>query len=308
MSSNFVRIEQKDGYKTKVYSYLTKKETVEGTVLILHGMAEHHGRYEDFIQFLNMEGFDVYTYDHRGHGTDRKLSELGFFAPKNGAALVVRDAIEVARYVSQIKRSKGFALWGHSMGSIILRNVLQDFDSVSCASVCGTTMPDAITIAGGRLLTSLCCLFQGPRHTAKRLNHLLFGNRLYTSLCSRTSVDWLTRNNTLVGAYINDPYCGFPCTTSFYRDLVKLTKWACKPKKITRTRKDLPICFFSGEKDPVGGYGREVTKLYHTYEKLGFEALELKLYPECRHELINELNADTIMNDMASFLHQHMTE
>ncbi|MGN0507043.1 MAG: alpha/beta fold hydrolase [Lachnospiraceae bacterium] len=306
MESSFVRIEQKDGYKTKVYSYLTKREPVEGSVLILHGMAEHHARYEEFAHFLNKEGFDVYTYDHRGHGTDRKLTELGFFAKKNGASLVVDDAVEVLRYVEKVKRSNDFALLGHSMGSIISRNALQKFDSMNCVAICGTTMPDSVTVAAGGFVTSLSCLLHGPKHVSKKLDQLLFGNKLYTSLCTRTSVDWLTRNNTAVGAYINDPYCGFTCTTSFYRDLVRLTKLAGKKKNIARTRKDLPICFFSGDKDPVGGYGREVRKLYDTYKKLGFESLDIKLYPDCRHEILNELNSDEVMQDIALFLHKYL--
>lgn len=306
MESNFVRIEQRDGYQTKVYSYLTKKEPVSGSLLILHGMAEHHARYEEFAHFLNKEGFDVYTYDHRGHGTDKKLTELGFFAPKNGAALIVDDTVEVLRYVEKVKRSKTFALFGHSMGSIISRNALQQFDSVDCAIICGTTMPDSVMTAGGSFIASLFCLFQGPKHISKKMDRLLFGNKLYTSLCVRTSVDWLTRNNTAVGAYINDPFCGFTCTTSFYRDLIQLTKRASKKKNISRTRKDLPIYFISGDKDPVGGYGREVKKLAATYKKLGFEAIDIKLYPEGRHEILNELNSDEVMRDAAAFLHQYL--
>lgn len=306
MESNFVRIEQRDGYQTKVYSYLTKKEPVNGSLLILHGMAEHHARYEEFAHFLNKEGFDVYTYDHRGHGTDKKLTELGFFAPKNGASLVVNDAVEVLRYVEKVKRSKTFALFGHSMGSIISRNALQQFDSMDCAVICGTTMPDSITMSAGKVFASFLCRLQGPKHISKKMDHMLFGNKLYTSLCVRTSVDWLTRNNTAVGLYINDPYCGFTCTTSFYRDLIQLTKRACKKRNIARTRKDLPIYFISGDKDPVGSYGREVKKLFNTYKKLGFGTISIKLYPEGRHEILNELNSDEVMQDIATFLHTHL--
>lgn len=308
MEPNFVRITQQDGYQTKVYSYFTKKEPVQGSILILHGMAEHHARYEEFAHFLNKEGFDVYTYDHRGHGTDKKLSELGFFAPKNGASIVVNDAIEVLRYVEKNKRSEQFALFGHSMGSIISRNVLQQFDTMNCAVICGTTMPDSLTLSAGSFAASLLCLFQGPKHISKTMDQLMFGSKLYTSLCTRTKSDWLSRNNTNIGAYINDPYCGFICTTSFYRDLIHLTKRAGKKKNIARTRKDLPIYFISGDRDPVGGYGREVQKLYNTYKKLGFNSLSLKFYPESRHEILNELNSDEVMQDIAVFLHLHLTK
>lgn len=306
MESNFVRIEQKDGYKTKVYFYPTKNESVAGSLLILHGMAEHHARYEDFAQFLNSEGFDVYMYDHRGHGTDRKLDELGFFAAHDGSTIVVNDAIEVLKYVAQAKRSTHYALFGHSMGSIIARNVLQRYDDMDCAVICGTAMPDSVVINGGQFISALHCFFKGPKHISKKLDHLLNGSKLHTSLCTRTSFDWLSRNNTNVGTYINDPYCGFVCTTSFYHDLTVLTNQAGKKKNIAKTRKDLPLYFIAGDKDPVGGYGHDVSKLFSIYQKLGFESIELKLYPEARHELLNEINQDEVMKDIAVFLHKYL--
>ena len=55
------------------------------------------------------------------------------------------------------------------------------------------------------------------------MKQLLFGSKKYTKLSSRTAFDWLIRSNPVVGEYINDPYCGFTCTASFYYDLIKLT-------------------------------------------------------------------------------------
>lgn len=306
MESEYVWLEQKDGYKTKVYSYLTKANPVKGSILILHGMAEHHARYENFAYYLNEEGFDVYLYDHRGHGTDRKLDELGFFAKKDGDKRVVNDAVEILRYVEKNKRSEKFALFGHSMGSIISRDALQQFDSMNCAVICGTTMPPAFTTNVGLFTANLFCLFQGSKRVSKKLDSLMFGGKQYTRLCTRTSFDWLSRNNTNVGRYISDPYCGFTCTTSFYRDLVRLTKRACKKKNIAKTRKDLPILFASGDKDPVGGYGKEVKKLFETYRLLGFSDISLKLYPDARHEILNETNQREVMQDFATFFHQHL--
>lgn len=306
MEANFVRIEQKDGYQTKVYCYPTRQDSVAGSVLVLHGMAEHHGRYDEFARYLNTEGFDVYLYDHRGHGTDRKLEELGFFSAHNGSGLVVRDAVTVLSYVASVNRGKKLALFGHSMGSVIARNALQHYDKVNCAVICGTTMPEPLRTEFGRLIAGLACLLRGPKHVSKTIDHLMFGGNLYTRLCTRTSFDWLSRNNTNVGRYISDPYCGFVCTTSFYRDLILLTKNAAKKKEILKTRKDLPILLLAGDRDPVGTYGQEVRKLHATYEKLGFEDVSLKIYPEARHELLNETNRQEVMKDISDFLHAHM--
>ena len=306
MDSSSARIQQKDGYQTRVFCYETSKENVLGNILILHGMAEHHKRYLEFIQTLTSEGFDVYTYDHRGHGTDQKLSDLGFFAKKNGDTLVVNDALTVCRYIKDTGRSEKLAVFGHSMGSLILRCLIQQYDEMDCAIVCSTTMPPVAASCFGVFVANLHCLFRGPKKQSKHLDKVLFGGKQFTSLCTRTAFDWLTRNNTIVGKYINDPYCGFICTTSFYRDLIKLSKRAALKRNIKKTRKNLPIHFLAGDKDPVGGYAKQVIKLHKLFLSLGFNNTALTLYSGARHELLNEINAEEVMQDAVTFFHKHL--
>ncbi len=305
MESNYVRIKQLDGYQTQLFQYETKR-SVLGSVLLLHGMSEHHERYLPFIQQLNQEGFDVYAYDHRGHGTDKKLSDLGYFAPKGGSDLVVNDAHTICRYIKDCGRSDNLAVFGHSMGSLILRCLIQQYDGIDCALVCSTTMPSFLRANTGLFIARLFCLFRGTKKQSKTLDKLLFGSKKYTSLCSRTSCDWLTRNNTMVGKYIYDPYCGFICTTSFYRDLLLLAKRAGNKSNIKKTRKNLPVHFLAGDKDPVGGYAKEVIRLHSTFKQLGFSDTDLTVYPDARHELLNELNAEEVIEDAIAFFHQKL--
>lgn len=157
----------------------------------------------------------------------------------------------------------------------------------------------------GSFLAGLLCLLQGPKKRSAFLQKAMFGGKLYTSLCTRTTYDWLTRNNTVIGQYIDDPYCGFLCTTSFYQNVAQLSARAAKKRGIAKIRKNLPILFLAGSKDPVGGYGSQVVRLHNIHTALGFCNTELKQYPEARHELLNELNADEVYNDIFSFLHSH---
>ncbi len=306
MESTYVRIQQKDGYQTRLFCYETPKEEVLGSILILHGMAEHHERYLEFIHLLTTEGFDVYTYDHRGHGTDKKLTDLGFFAKKHGDLLVVGDALTACRYIKENGRSEKLAVFGHSMGSLILRCLIQQYDEINCALVCSTTMPPVAVSNFGIFIANLHCLFRGPKKQSKALDKAIFGGKEFKALCTRTTSDWLTRNNTLVGKYISDPYCGFICTTSFYRDLIKLAKRAAIKRNINKTRKNLPIHFFAGSKDPVGGYAKQVIKLHKIFQELGFTNAALTIYEDGRHELLNELNAEEVMQDALTFFHKHL--
>ena len=306
MESNFTYISQKDGYHTRLFYYKTLKDQVLGNVLILHGMAEHHGRYMDFIHALTQQGFDVYTYDHRGHGTDKKLSELGFVAKRGGASQLIEDALTICRHIKETGRSEKLAVFGHSMGSMILRCLLTEYREPVCAIVSSSTMPPTAVSGIGIFLANILCLFRGAKKPSPFLQKVLFGGKAYSSLCTRTSFDWLTRNNTIVGRYMDDPYCGFICTTSFYRDLATLSYRSALKRTIKTTRKDMPILFLTGDRDPVGGYASQIIKLQRLYKKLGFTQTSLTVYPEDRHELLNELNAEEVYSDIITYLHTHL--
>lgn len=297
----YIPIKQKDGYLTKL-TYLVCPDKPKASILILHGMAEHQKRYLLFAEYLVNNGYDVYCYDHRGHGTDKKLSELGFFASENGSQLVVEDAINVSNYIEKNNRCSKFFLFGHSMGSIIARNVIQTYDKYAGVVLSGTLYPPRLLTSSGFLLSSLIRKFKGPKHVSPFMSNLMFGSKKYTSLSTRTAFDWLSRSNPVVGAYIHDPYCGFICTVSFYQDLIKLTQNITNKKLIRLTRKDLPIFVVSGDKDPVGGYGKEVNKFLSVLSKCEFKNVSSKLYPECRHEILNELNNEEVYHDIQQWI------
>lgn len=291
-----------DGYTTTLYPFFTDATDVKGTVLILHGMAEHHNRYREFTLFLNENGYDVYLYDHRGHGTDKKLDELGFIAESHGWEKLILDAVDVLSYLSEQKRGKYLILFGHSMGSLVARGATEYSDLVDMAVFSGSTAPSALDSFAGLAATSLVCFFKGKHHPSPWLNRKLFGRKRYTALSTRTSNDWLTRSQAAVGLYMNDPYCGFICTAKFYRDLVKLGTYVTKPSNIRNTPKNLPILLISGDKDPVSCYGDEIIRLLDTYQKLGYGNTDCILYENCRHELLNELNRREVMDDILAFI------
>lgn len=304
MTINKITLTQIDKYQTTVYIHRTGDDEVKGSVVILHGMAEHHERYAKFAEFLCDNGYDVYMYDHRGHGIDKKFEDLGHFADKNGAKLVTDDAIALLKYVKSSNRGPKTILFGHSMGSLIARNVLEQYDEMDAAIICGTAYMAPFVSRMGMFMASIIKMTKGAHHYSSFLNDLTVGYKDFAKISDRTAFDWLTRDNNIVGNYINDPYCGFLCTAAFYYDMIKLTYLAAKPKLIKRTRRDLPILVISGSHDPVGNYGAGVSKYFALLQKLGFTKSDCTIYEECRHELLNELNSDAVMNDIKKWLEQ----
>lgn len=297
---NYIRIKQKDNYVTILSHYICDKPVA--SVLILHGMAEHQGRYTAFAKYLVSMGYDVFIYNHRGHGTDKKIKELGYIAPNKGYKLLVEDAINISNYINQHNRSDKLFLIGHSMGSLISRNIIQRYNKYNGVILIGTSNPLNFVTKIGLILSFVIKKYRGPKYLSPFLNRLIFGGKNYTSLANRTQFDWLTRRHGVVGAYINDPYCGFICSISFYSDLLMLVSNASKKSLNKQIQKSMPIFIISGEKDPVGGYGIDIKRLYNSYKQLGLTNVSLKLYPDCRHELLNELNYDEVYSDINSWI------
>lgn len=298
---NHLSVIQNDGYTTEITCYQCES-TPKASLLLLHGMAEHIKRYHPFAEYLVENGVDVYLYNHRGHGMDKKIKELGYFAAENGHQLVVNDAITISKSIHRNKRCNRFILMGHSMGSLIARNILPTYDKYDGVILCGTTYPAKILTIAGLLISSLITKCKGTKHTSPFMNNLMFGSKKYTDLSERTAFDWLSRSHPAVGAYIHDPYSGFICTASFYHDLLKLVWNATKKKLIQNTNKELPLFIISGDKDPVGGYGKEIKNYLYILEKFKFNKISSKIYPDCRHELINELNKDEVYNDILHWI------
>src|SRR5437762_13809417 len=73
-----------DGTDLFVYGWLPAQPP-RAAVQIVHGLAEHAGRYARLATALNSVGYAVYANDHRGHGrTAKSANDLGFFAEQDG--------------------------------------------------------------------------------------------------------------------------------------------------------------------------------------------------------------------------------
>lgn len=110
-----------DGKNTKIYWKTNKVANAKGTVVVLHGAAEHQGRYDYVTQKLNEAGYNVYRMDHRGHGRSA-LPELDNRIPRGHIDDFHFMADDVNILVQKAKGEnpgqKTFML-GHSMGALL---------------------------------------------------------------------------------------------------------------------------------------------------------------------------------------------
>ena len=301
MLMNEIPVKQDDGYITILYPHYTEAAP-KGTVLIAHGMSEHHGRYLEFTAFLNHCGYDVFLYDHRGHGTDKKLEELGIFAEKDGDTKVTQDFIHLIHFIKKNCRNKSLFVFAHSMGSLIARHALQHEDAIDGIILSGTTHLPPATITFGQIVSTVIRMIKGHDYVSQLMHTLVFPPKRFDSVCERTKFDWLTRNHYIVGQYMHDPYCGFTCSIGLHNDIIKILKNVTTPFLVRRTRKDLPIYIISGQNDPVCSFGNDIYHFVSMLQKLGFTEVECTVYAESRHELLNELNQKEVMLGIMKWL------
>jgi len=277
---------------------------VRGVIQLAHGIAEHVNRYDRFAEFLANEGYLVVANDHLGHGQSI-LSEddLGFFADNSGWEIVVGDMNKLHTMTAEEYPGVPYFLFGHSMGSFLARTyIIRYRTGLSGAIICGTGQQGAALVAGGLFLGKREIKKNGPRHKSTAINNLAFGSYNKAFEPNRTEYDWLSRDNDKVDAYVADPLCGFMASVGLFTDMMGGIKFITNQKNVQRMNMELPILFVAGDKDPVGDFGKGVTRCYESFLKAGVKDATLKLYHDCRHEILNELNYQEVQNDILTWV------
>jgi alpha-beta hydrolase superfamily lysophospholipase len=95
------------------------------------------------------------------------------------------------------------------------------------------------------------------------------------------------------------------CSSGFYRDLTAGLRDIHKPENMEKIRRDLPIYVFGGSVDPVGEMGSSPNALVDVYRSMGIKDLEYVLYPDARHEALNETNREEVAASLLDWLNRH---
>ncbi|HET7893028.1 MAG TPA: alpha/beta hydrolase [Candidatus Sulfotelmatobacter sp.] len=278
-----------------------KAPSPKAIVQIIHGLAEHAGRYAPLAASLNAEGYTVYASDLRGHGrTAQKAADLGFFAATDGWRKCLNDLWQVNRLAARENPGLPIILLGHSMGSTFARQFMAEHgDSLSAVILSGSSgQPNALA-QSGRLTARLERMRLGQRGHSKLIQSLTFDAFNKRFQPSRTPFDWLSRDPAEVDKYVADPLCGFPSSTQLWVDM--LDAWSALSRSCDAVPKSLPIYVISGTHDPVSAGTRALTPMLAQFRSAGLN-VEHKFYPEARHELLNETNRDEVTEDLIRWL------
>lgn len=271
---------------------------------INHGMAEHSLRYNEFAESLTGRGFAVVCHDHIGHGKSVKTDDdLGWFGEKNGWRNFALDSRRVTELIKAEFPGLPIIFFGHSMGSFVARDYASLYgndEDIKGFIFCGTAGANPAA-AAGILMANAIAKIKGNHYRSKFIDSVAFGayNKKYEN--PRTNFDWLTRDEEIVDTYIADRYSGFLFTAYGYRDMFTLLKSVTALTWYKELNPDKPVLLVCGEMDPVGNYGKGVTETFNGIKAAGVKDVSIKIYENCRHEILNELNRADVYADLAAW-------
>lgn len=278
-------------------------EDAKAIVVIHHGMAEHKGRYKEFIEYLVNNGYGVYMHDMANHGgSNQNIDETGYFGKKDGYKGLVDDFNTIVLRAKSENPDKKIIVMGHSMGSFICRCFTAWYSNAGFDGAIYMGTGGSNPIAGvGDKLSSAIAKATGYKKKVALLDKITFGS-YGSKFEKRTSFDWLTRDSAIVDKYINDDYCGFLFSAQGMNDLVKLNINANTDEWYAKLPKDLNILVVSGDMDPVGEYSKGIEEIKTRLAETGHNNATVKLYKDARHEILNEINKDEVYADIKNWL------
>ncbi len=271
----------------------------KAVVHILHGMGEHKYRYQHFAEFLNRQGIQVYAHDHLGHGESiNDASPMGHYGDDEGFEQVIANVKHTQDFIQERHFGLPNYILGHSMGSFIAQNYVLKNPEIKLSGLIltGSALTPPLLVKGLNLISKLEQWRLGKRGTSKILHFLSFGSFNDAFKPVRTESDWLSRDEAQVDKYINDPLCGFVCTTAVWEQLSRGMLEISTAEALKQIPSELPVLLISGDKDPVGGAGKYVKALDKLWRQSGHTKVDTHLIADARHEVLNESDKETTYN------------
>lgn len=289
-----------DDYKLNIH--LFDVDNPKAVIQFAHGMEEYQDRYESFFEQLQKNGFAVVSNDLRGHGKNAAIQ--GYFGKKDGWKSLIEDQNVMYEFIKKTYKGAPVYLFGHSMGTILLRLYLTE-TSDNYLKVVLSGYPNYQGAAGiGSKLCNIVRLFHNEMHRSKFLTRLAIGPYMKAVRDRKTDLDWLSYNEENVKNYINDPLCGKPFTIPAFKDLFIMVSKLHNIKAYKNVNKDLSFLMLSGKDDPVTGGEKGIKDTLSTLNKIGFTNITEISYEKMRHEILNETNKQLVINDIIKFLNE----
>lgn len=273
-------------------------------VQVNHGLAEHGSRYERFARFLAGRGFATIVHDHRGHGGTRAPdAQLGQFGKPDGLGKVIADIHTINAFAAGRYFAAPVICFGQSMGGIMAMNyALRYPGTIAACAVWNTDIQTSPMLSIAAALLKAERMFKGSDVPSKIASRLTFEawNREFAP--NRTDFDWLSRDHAEVDKYVADPLCGFNASVGAWLDILAAIRFGANRGNWESLPRKLPMNLVAGAADPCGDHGKAILNLAERLKAAGMTDIHVTIYPDTRHEGLNETNRDAVMQAFADWL------
>lgn len=251
----------------------------ERVMVLVHGYAEHSGRYDEMGMYFARRGFAVHAYDQAGHGRTR-----GPRGHVDRFSRLPEEAVAFAEQVAGDHAGLPVTMVGHSMGGLVV------------ASAAAFLHPpvDRIVLSGALLRLGGAGLRQRASLAAARVLSRVVP-RLGTSAGLETEA--ISRDPEVVRRYREDPYVEDRMTVRFAAGLNGMVDRVIP----AAGRVERPVLVLHGEEDRLTDPGGSVAFHAGLPGPVAAESA-LKLYPGLRHEIFNEPEREQVWQDMLDWL------
>ncbi len=268
---------------------LFEVENPKAIIQMIHGAKEHKERYYEFIRWLNSNGFTVVIADNRGHG--KSINDnypLGYMENFNE---LVEDQKKITDFIKEKYPQKDIYMFGHSFGTMIARLYLQKYDMEIKKLVLSGPPNYNDNVGMGIMVGKMTIKLKGKGGFSDTLHDFAGFN----------TDDWVCSNPSIMENYRNDPLCNYRYRNQALMTIFTANKEMHNIKSFQRNNKDLAILCVSGALDPVTGGAKGLTDTINTLQKIGYTTIENIVYPNMKHEILNEYDKERVYVDIIKF-------
>lgn len=282
---SFRSVNERDDVQGWIYVPACKPK---GIVQLIHGFGEHSRRYLHMIVKFMDAGYIVAADDHVGHGKTAMMNDTWGDWGTKGYQTMMEDEHTLTGIVKEKYPNVPYFLFGHSMGSFIVRDYIAHYGKeITGATICGTCGIFPFADEVGEELKAVIEDGKGEESDGK------YSQKLMGWMCERCDNvslgnEWICRDKYVQIDHANDPFDAFtkPTTNRAIYYFIQMMQAISSKEWAESVPTSLPIYNIGGDQDPVGSYGQGVYMVSNWLTETGHQ-VKTKVYPGYRHEIHN---------------------
>lgn len=286
---------------------MSETEHPQAVILFIHGLCGRKERNIDAMEYLAGKGYACVGYDLRGHGESILSEEDRGYTNQGGSKAMTLDMESVVDKIKEDFKDAPIYIVAHSMGSLAARRYLKDHDTaINGLIICGSPSRNRFTSIGKPLMR-LICLADNGRVKIGWFQEAT--SRFYNKAFSEEGkMAWTCSDPHVRERFRNDAKCNITITADCSLTLLQMMDEAYDTKGWHTANPSLPVLFISGTDDPCM---IDIARFHASagfLNKVGYTNVSSILFPEMRHEVLNEKGREMVWDEILHFIEKQQAK